>query len=83
MKGNMKRSREEAGKEEERGREKGKRRGTHHIRRNEHPLWQRAIDDIVRKVVEGADAFHALRVLRDCVVDDQRIVLADVVRVGL
>jgi hypothetical protein len=77
----MKRSRK--GSRKRGGKRKGERRKTHHIRRNEDPLRQRAIDDIVRKVVEGPDAFHALRVLRDGVVDDEWIVLADVVWVRL
>jgi hypothetical protein len=44
--------------------------GTYHIRRHEHPLWKRPVHDVVRKVIERADALDAFGVLRYRIVDD-------------
>ena len=53
-------------------------KGAYHVRRHENPLRERSVDEVIRKVVEVADAALTGHVLRDGVVDLERIVLAHV-----
>ena len=55
-----------------------RRRKAYHVRRHKNPLRERPVDEIIREVVEVADAALTGDVLGYRVIDLERIVLAHV-----